>query len=527
MKSPARGWRPIRGLLLVVCAGGILAADNTWITTLDLDFERVGAWFSNAPASERPGADIALSGPRQDGRAQLSMGQLVNGLLFSRPAAPWGFASFTTDTKSSLSRRIVEFDPINQITGPDSFGALTAQSSSFAAMSSPVTNRSAGTASAPLPSAIIATGTGTWAVDSSGTWTNAANWAGNNVPDGPTTTADFSQVNITANRTVTLDVSRTVGSLTIGDTDNTHSYTLAASPNATLTFDQTGNINDTTAFLTQSATSHGDTISAPIVIGNVNYLSVRNFSLTNPLTISGNISAGAFNGLIEFDGGVVNVTGPIGNSGTGNSLRVGIASGSVVTLSGTNTYTGGTTVLNGAIGLINGDSSGATGLVTVVNGGTLGGTGTIGGPVSIGNGYITGGTRTDVGTLHIGTLTLNQNLTFQGGEESTATYFANIVGNMSDTLAIVGNLIFIGSTALDLVGTADGTTTYTLATYLNHSGQFSFVDNMPANYTLFYGPTELLLVPTAIPEPSTWIGAALTLAAIAFTQRRRFSPRSL
>ena len=52
----------------------------------------------------------------------------------------------------------------------------------------------------------ITTGTGTWAVDNSGTWTNPANWASNNVPDGSGSFADISQVDLTANRTVTLDV---------------------------------------------------------------------------------------------------------------------------------------------------------------------------------------------------------------------------------------------------------------------------------------------------------------------------------
>jgi hypothetical protein len=48
------------------------------------------------------------------------------------------------------------------------------------------------------------------------------------------------------------------------------------------------------------------------------------------------------------------------------------------------------------------------------------------------------------------------------------------------------------------------------------SGGFSF-------YVNYDGGTGNDLVLTAVPEPSTWIGAALTLGAIGFMQRRRLA----
>ena len=75
--------------------------------------------------------------------------------------------------------------------------------------------------------------------------------------------------------------------------------------------------------------------------------------------------------------------------------------GNSLTLTGTNTYSGETVVREGLL-LINGDNSGATGSVMVL-GGTLGGTGTIGGDVSVS----AGGTLAPGVTA--GTLSLNGN----------------------------------------------------------------------------------------------------------------------
>jgi hypothetical protein len=180
--------------------------------------------------------------------------------------------------------------------------------------------------------------------------------------------------------------------------------------------------------------------------------------------------------------------------------------------------------LNGGTLLITGDNSAATGSVSVVNSGTLGGSGTIGGQVNIGGGgaggTITGGTVTDTGTLTIGTVTLNQNLTFNPGE-GFARYLANLDDLVSDTLIIFGDLNIIGNSHLEFAGSVNGFTTYTLATYLDRTGTFIVDPNdIPSGYSLVYGPNELLLVPTAVPEPATWIGPALGLGVV-FAWRKR------
>lgn len=56
---------------------------------------------------------------------------------------------------------------------------------------------------------------GVWTNDASSVWSVATNWLNGAVGNGIDATADFSTINITANRTNILDTSRTIGSLSI------------------------------------------------------------------------------------------------------------------------------------------------------------------------------------------------------------------------------------------------------------------------------------------------------------------------
>src|SRR4051794_7830655 len=80
---------------------------------------------------------------------------------------------------------------------------------------------------------------GTWTANTSSTWSTPGSWL-SGIADGAGAVADFSTLNISNNRTVTIDgivASRTVGILLLGDTDALSSYTIAASGGGTLTFD--------------------------------------------------------------------------------------------------------------------------------------------------------------------------------------------------------------------------------------------------------------------------------------------------
>jgi hypothetical protein len=199
--------------------------------------------------------------------------------------------------------------------------------------------------------------------------------------------------NITAARTVTINTtSRTVGTLNIGDSGSSYfAYTLAASGGARLTFNNSGS----TANLVQATTTATDVISTPITL--TDNLSVSNNST---LTVSGVISGGK----------------GIAKTGTGT-----------LTLSGVNTFTGGTTVSAGTLNL------GASNVLAntcalIMNGGTFSNSGysdTLGALTNQSSSSIALGTNT-TGTLTFasgsyvaGTLTIN-NWTGTAGVSGTA-----------------------------------------------------------------------------------------------------------
>jgi autotransporter-associated beta strand protein len=269
------------------------------------------------------------------------------------------------------------------------------------------------------------------------------------------------------------------------------------------------------------ATASSSNATLAITTGNITRNSTTNNSLNTVGAVGG---TGIGMGVMTLTTGATGFT--ITNLDANGQLQINaVISGSTKTVttvgpgttlfSGANTYSGPTTVSSGTL-LIAGDNSAATGAVSVTNLGTLlGGTGTIGGAVTVdGGGAITGGTNGSIGTL-----TLNSNLTFSATSGTPGTFLIDLSGVASDVLALGGVLNLSGFfDQLALAGTPDGSSSYTLATYSSVSGTFD-VDNIPMNYHLIYGTNDLILAP--IPEPSTWIGAALALAAIGFTQRRR------
>jgi hypothetical protein len=405
----------------------------------------------------------------------------------------------------------VEYDQINPLSGGDNFSAHQMPASFAPIVAAPSRAVTQTELSAPVPSA--PTASGVWTANASGNWGNASNWQGGVIADGAGNDANFDALNITTDVTVTLDTSRTIGELYIGDTDGTNRYSISSDGTTSLTFD-TG-VEFVNAVLQQSSTSAGDTIAAPIFLNSD--LDVNNLSSANPFQITGNISTGPTGFRFLSFAGNVNVSGNISSGGA--SLNVAVNSG-VTTFTGTNTYNGSTSVQGGTL-LVNGNNSGATGTTFVSGtGSVLGGTGTIGsGNVQTFDGTITGATITTVGTL-----TFLGNVDLSTGE-GNGTYLANLSGSMSDLLAITGILSLGEGSILDIEGVGDGITTYTLATFASREDVFATVMDVPANYMLVYHDMDIQLVPIPIPEPATWIGGGLILAALAFSQRRRLRRR--
>jgi autotransporter-associated beta strand protein len=190
-------------------------------------------------------------------------------------------------------------------------------------------------------------------------WSNALNWN----PDGvPVFAAGdrflLTGVNIGAASTSTVDASATLGVINIGDTDATHSWTLAGANGAVLTLNNSG----VAAQINQVATSKGDTISVPLALAGDLTINNASATLANALTISGGITSAATSGtqtitVNSSTAGAVTFTGGIGDGSSGGKIGLTVANplttGTVVNtvnLSGTNTFTGPVVVGTGATG---------------------------------------------------------------------------------------------------------------------------------------------------------------------------------
>ncbi|MCE5277474.1 MAG: autotransporter-associated beta strand repeat-containing protein [Planctomycetaceae bacterium] len=215
----------------------------------------------------------------------------------------------------------------------------------------------------------------------------------------------------------------------------------------------------------------------------------------------------------NFSGNIIATAGQTGKLGLTK-----IGSGTQI-LSGTNTYTGATTVTLGAL-LINGDSSGAVGVVTVNSGATLGGSGIIGGATTI----LSGGKLSPGASA--GTLTIDDSLNISGALGGAA---GSLLFDLGDMVTLTGtNVLTIGSGLLNwddfvFTGTVTGPRTYTLfdtgaaisgTLGTNLSGKIGSFDG-----TLSMSESGQDILLTVIPEPATM--SLLVLGGLAALIRRR------
>jgi autotransporter-associated beta strand protein len=381
------------------------------------------------------------------------------------------------------------------------------------------------------PAALLTTFT--WTGGTSTNWSTAGNWSPSGGPPTNGDTATFSNNSATVNNRTTISIGTANISNILFDTANSAAYTLGTSVGS-----GTINLNNGGAITVTSSVTNNEVINSDIVLGSesaATSFTFANDGTSNTLTIAGSVSTNPSNGdhpswTLNLNGaGNSAITGNISGNGTGNGsgtqalLSVSKSGAGTWTLSGANTYAGGTSVTVGTLLVNNSTGSGTgSGAVTVNNSGTmLGGTGSISGSVTINaNAKLQGGVGTTGTTLTLaGTLTLADNSIVQLALGPGLTH-STLARSGTNTWTFDSNQAF---TFLNL-GATTGTYQNIITNIANPPSEELWTITNPGFIgTFVFDGANIDLNLTAVPEPSTWIAGALTLGALGWAQLRRFS----
>ena len=282
-------------------------------------------------------------------------------------------------------------------------------------------------------------------------------------------------------------------------------------------------INTTT---TGQSLDIGATRTLTLTSGGLLFVGAQDYQINNG-TLKSNTATNSDLIVQQWGAGTLTINSVIAD-GNGTSTLTKAGTGTLA-LGGNNTYSGTTFVNAGTLLANNATASTGSGAVQVNNSGTLGGTGKVTGAVTLNNSAtIDGGTVGTVGTLSTGALTLN----------NTSILRVDMTGNptpTADQISVTGAVTLASTALLKLdIPTNTEFAAGTSFTLINNdladaiSGTFS---NAPAGsndiidgyawIVTYTGGSGNDFVITAVPEPSTWLAAALALSAIGFSQRKR------
>ena len=283
---------------------------------------------------------------------------------------------------------------------------------------------------------VIATN-GVWITDGDGLWSTYTNWSNGAVGNGIGQTADFSTINITANRTVMLDSKRSLGTLKFGDTSGAQNWTLTSSGGTTLTLDTNSSIvvnQNTVTNLVSLAGTNGLTKSgagtlilgvdnsfsgtlnvdtAQPSVGNDGVLRVASPGVLSSISAVNIRNQNAATSALLLDGsnGNINIPGSIALNGRTPAVAA------IENLNGTNSFSGNLSVNSGGAYWIQSDAGQLTfaGAFTSVTAGTRNFTFQGNGDIVI-NGPFTNGSATAINITKSGNgpLTLAGNNTYSG-----------------------------------------------------------------------------------------------------------------
>lgn len=202
---------------------------------------------------------------------------------------------------------------------------------------------------------LLAGSTGVWTNPAGGSWPTITNWQSSAVAAGSGITADFSTLDLGANAPVTLDGSRTIGHLVFGDTTPDFNWSLAPGTGGTLTL--------AVASGSPTVTIHNQTATVSVPLAGTQGLTVAGAGkliLTGTNTYSGGTTINAGGTLQVGTGGS---TGTLGtgtividglldfNRGGTSADTVSLPSGAAISGSGSLSALANTVRLNGNITL--------------------------------------------------------------------------------------------------------------------------------------------------------------------------------
>jgi autotransporter-associated beta strand protein len=231
-------------------------------------------------------------------------------------------------------------------------------------------------------------------------------------------------------------------------------------------------------------------------------------------------------------GATVNFTGRIVNTGTNFQAPLTKTGLGTVVFSGSNTYGGATTVAAGKL-LVNGQITNSA--VSVTNGGSLGGSGTILTAVTIGAGALLSPGNSP-GLLSVGSLSLDAGSTtlmeIDALARGTGFDAVNVTSGLTygGTLQLAFSNTFADNTTFNLFNLTTGTPlgglssivatgNYGSLTFTNNAGVWSSGPTSVSGQTMTFTEANGNLV--IVPEPQAALLALLGVATIGWAARRR------
>jgi len=335
--------------------------------------------------------------------------------------------------------------------------------------------------------------------------------------------------------TVTNAANSFAGGVTTGGWNSlsADSTTVIANTGSNSALGSGGNITINNSAINLSGFTAAQTSNRTWNVGNTN--AALNNNGNNSINLTGSITnnIGA-NGTLALGGnytaGINTVSGTISN-GT-NSLGIRIAAGKWE-LSGSNSYSGTTTVSAGTLLVNNLTGSGTGSGSVVVNGGILGGNGTVSGSVTVNSGAALAPGNSP-GLLTVGSLVLNTGsataLEINGTGRGT-TYDAIDI-TAGGGLQFGGNFTLgfggaLGNTTLDLfnfttTSTGDIASFVSTGTYAGTWGKTGDIWSLNSGGTVL-SFSELTGDLTVIPEPGTMALLTASLIVLVIFRRRKSS----